>query len=232
MKSRLPRFFWSLFAELRQLLVLSFLPRWLGRLLLASTLTGLLIYLSILITIGSYAKQLLKNPPTHKADAALILGNRAFLHGMPNPCLIGRVDEGVTLSQQGLVSTLVMSGGLDVEDGLIEAESMKILALNKGFKGEILLESRSRSTLENLKFSRPILKSSGIKSIIITSEPYHMWRVKKLVDAGYLGKDFNVSYAAAPSQCWMEWGMLFKGSLREPLAVINNYAKGYFKPVS
>ena len=59
-----------------------------------------------------------------------------------------------------------------------------------------------------------------------------MWRVKKLVDAGHLGKDFNVSYAAAPSQRWMAWGMLFKCALREPLAVINNYSKGYFEAVN
>lgn len=191
-----------------------------------------MIYVSIFITIGSYAKQLIKNPPTHKADAALILGNRAYLHGRPNPCLVGRVNEGVELAQQDLVSTLVMSGGLDIEDDANEAIAMEIFARNKGFQGKVILESHSSSTLENLTFSRPILKSSGIKSIIITSEPYHMWRVRKLVDAGHLGKDFNVSYAAAPSQCWVAWGMLFKGSLREPLAVINNYAKGYFKPVN
>jgi hypothetical protein len=45
-----------------------------------------------------------------------MLGNRAFLNGRPNPCLTGRVDEGPALAQQDLVSTLVMSGGLDDED--------------------------------------------------------------------------------------------------------------------
>ena len=138
----------------------------------------------------------------------------------------------MALAEEDIVLTLVMSGGLDVQDDANEAEAMEIFARNKGFQGKILLESRSSSTLENLIYSRPILKSSGIKSIIITSEPYHMWRVKRLVDAGHLGKDFNVSYAAAPIQCWMAWGMLFKDSLREPLAVINNYSKGYFEPAN
>ena len=201
------------------------------KLLIALSFVGILIYLSLLITIGSYAKQLLKNPPTQKADAALVLGNRAHWNGKPNPCLVGRVDEGISLAKSGLVSTLVMTGGLDVEDGSIEAESMQEFAHNRGYKGNILLEKKSSSTLENLTFSQPILKNAGIKNIIITSEPYHMWRVKKLVDAGHLGKDFNITYAAAPSQCWMAWGMLFKGALREPLAVINNYSKGYFEPV-
>jgi hypothetical protein len=55
-----------------------------------------------------------------------------------------------------------------------------------------------------------------------------MWRVKKPVEAGHLDRKISVSYAAAPSQCWVSWGMAFKGALREPLAVINNYAKSYF----
>ena len=205
-----------------QSLLLRFLPRWLRKSIFASIFAGALIYLSIYITIGNYAKQLIKKPPTQKADAALILGNRAYLNGRPNPCLTGRVDEGLALAQQDLVSTLLMSGGLDDEDNRIEAVTMEAHARSKGFQGQILLESRSSSTLENLTFSRPILGAAGVKSVIITSEPYHMWRVKKLVDAGHLGKDFNVSYAAAPSQCWIAWGMLFKGALREPLAVVNN----------
>ncbi len=40
-----------------------------------------------------------------------------------------------------------------------------------------------------------------------------MWRVKKLVDAGHLGKDLNVSYVAALSQCWMAWDRYLKGRL-------------------
>ena len=121
-----------------------------------------------------------------------------------------------------------MSGGLDYEDERIEALTMESHARSKGTQGEILLESRSSSTLENLTFSLPILEAAGIKKIIITSDPYHMWRVKKLVEAGHLGRKINVNYAAAPSQCWVSWGMAFKGALREPLAVINNYTKGYF----
>ncbi len=226
--SRLSKFLENILTGLVQLQHLIYLPSWLRRLFYIFAIAGTLVYLSIFITIGSYAKQLINNPPTQKADAALILGNRAYLHGIPNPCLTSRVDEGLLLAQQGLVSTLLMSGGLDYEDNRIEALTMQAHARNKGFQGEILLESRSSSTLENLTFSRPILEGAGIKNIIIASEPYHMWRVKKLVEAGHLGRKINVGYAATPSQCWVSWGMAFKGALREPLAVINNYAKGYF----
>ena len=204
------------------------IPRWLRLIFFTAIILTTALYFTLLIIVGTYAHHLINQPLAIKSDAALILGNRAYINDKPNPCLTGRVDAGFALAEQGLVSQLVMSGGQDREDLRIEAEVMEALAMNRGFKGKILLESRSSSTLENLEFSRPILLAAGIKKIIIVSEPYHMWRVKKLVEAGHLGHDFNVSYAAAQSQCWVTWGMLFKGALREPLAIINNYAKGYF----
>jgi len=232
---QLPQSLQIIFDFFSRLILFSFLPRWLRRCTYAFTISVILLYTGLLIIIGTYAHHLLAHPPTQKSaqksDAALVLGNRAYLNGAPNPCLTGRVDAGVALAQQGLVSQLVMSGGQDDEDQRIEAQVMETYARSKGFQGNILLESRSSSTLENLKFSRPILQVAGIKNVIVVSEPYHMWRVKKLVDAGHLGHSFNVSYAAAQSQCWVTWGMLFKGALREPLAVINNYSKGYFDTV-
>ena len=218
----------ALLKRIHQLISLHFLPPKLRKIIYALILLGLAIYLTLYAIIAKHAYQALANPPTAKADAALVLGNRAYLNGAPNPCLTGRVDEGVRLAKLGLVQTLVMTGGVDVEDGRIEALTMETHAKRLGFSGQILLESRSSSTLENFAFSRPILESIHTKSVIIISEPYHLWRVQKLVEAGHLGQNYNVSYAAAPSFCWTKWGMGFKGALREPLAIINNYAKGYF----
>lgn len=178
--------------------------------------------------IGINARKLLTQPVLKKSDAALILGNRTYLHGVPNPCLTGRVNKGLMLAEQGVVTALAMTGGRDNEDFRVEGDFMAAYAKEKGYKGRTLIESRSRSTKENLEFSAPILKAANIKSVIIVSEPYHLWRTEKLVEAGHLGRDFDVSYAAAPSTCWTTWGMLFKGALREPLAVMDNYAKGYF----
>jgi hypothetical protein len=56
-----------------QLLLLIFLPRWVRGSIFSIVLAGVLIYLYLYITIGDYAKQLIKNPPKQKADAAIIL---------------------------------------------------------------------------------------------------------------------------------------------------------------
>ena len=196
-------------------------------LVIAPATVFLLIYLTLLAIIWLHAQHLSRNPQNQVADAILILGNRAHLGGKPNPCLTGRIDKGLQLASQDMAATLVMTGGRD-HDGRIQAEVMKDYARSKGFGGKILIEPYSSSTKENLEYSAPILKTAGIKSVIIVSEPYHLWRAEKLVAAGHLKYDFNVSYAAAPTECWTSRGMLFRGALREPLAIMRNYTKGYF----
>ena len=194
---------------------------------LAAAAAGVAVYGAIWLTVWRTAAERLAHPPQQPADAVLVLGNRAYLHGKPNPCLTGRVDTAVALAQAGLAPRLVFSGGVDEEDGRIEAEVMQVHAQQAGFTGPMVLERVSQSTRQNLALSLPLLHAEGVKRVIVVSEPYHLWRIERLVRASGFDRGLDVQYAAAPSSCWTRWGMRFKGALREPLAIINNAANGY-----
>jgi uncharacterized SAM-binding protein YcdF (DUF218 family) len=189
----------------------------------------LFVYVAIAITVWRDALDRLAHPPERVADAALVLGNRAYLRGKPNPCLTGRVDAALALAAAGRAQRLVFSGGVDREDGRIEAEVMRAHALQSGYAGPMLLEPASQSTRENLALSTAVLQAAGVKSVIVVTEPYHLWRAQRLAHAGGFDRAFDVQYAAAPTTCWLRWGMAFKGALREPLAIINNAAHGYLR---
>lgn len=188
---------------------------------------GMVVYATAWTVVWQGAREALANPPQRAADAALVLGNRAYLRGKPNPCLTGRVDEGVALARAGLARELLFSGGVDSEDGRIEAEVMEQHARAVGHNGPMRQERVSSSTRLNLALSTPMLQAAGVRSVIVVSEPYHLWRVKRLARSSGFDRAFDVQYAAAPSSCWRRWGMVFKGALREPLAVVNNAAHGY-----
>lgn len=188
---------------------------------------GLLVYAAIWGMVWQRASEAFDHPPQGPADAALILGNRAYLKGKPNPCLTGRVDAGLALAQSGGVKQLVFSGGVDDEDGRIEAEVMEQHARATGYTGPMLLERASTSTQLNLALSRPVLQAAGVRSVVIVSEPYHLWRTERLVRMSGFDKDFGVQYAPAATSCWRKWGMGFKGALREPLAIVNNAYRGF-----
>ncbi|WP_295988062.1 YdcF family protein [uncultured Variovorax sp.] len=206
-------------------------PRWLRRpwqVLLACGLAGvLLVYVAIGALNWRHAADLLANPPKRQADAALVLGSRAYLDGKPHPCLTGRVDTALALARAGLVRQLAFSGGVDSEDSRIEAITMAEHAIASGFTGPMVLEPASTSTRLNLSLSRPLLLAAGVRSVVIVSEPFHLWRVERLVKMSGFDKSFDVQYAAAPTSCWQALGPLSKGALREPAAIINNAGHGY-----
>lgn len=196
-------------------------PAW-RRSLIGALLILAFGYAAIHVTIWLHGLDVLGHPPQRTADAALILGNRAYRDGKPNPCLTGRVDAGIALANDGRVRQLLLSGGVDSEDGRIEAEVMAQHARTAGFTGPLLLEPVSSTTRENLSMSRAVLEAAGVKSVIIVSEPYHLWRAERLARASGFDRQFDVQYAAAPTPCWRRWGMAYRGALREPFAIVKN----------
>lgn len=190
---------------------------------------GALLYVGIYAVIAVYAYEFLAQPlPKAYRATALVLGNRAYLSGVPNPCMTGRVDKGLEALRALSGTTLVVSGGLDLEDKQFEAQVMADHAVAAGFTGTVVQERQSTSTFENLRYSTPLLQAMGARSVVIVSEPYHLWRTRLMVQAQGLDKQFDVHYAAAPTSCWKKYGMLHIGSLREPLAVGKSFLQGYF----
>ncbi|WP_043112497.1 YdcF family protein, partial [Pseudacidovorax intermedius] len=178
---------------------------------------GLMAGAAIHVMVTRHGAHVLANPPAKDADAALVLGNRAFIDGAPNPCLASRVDAAVALAQAGRVKLLVMSGGVDHEDGRIEADAMEGLARAAGYTGPVLRESASQSTRENLRLSRPLLEAAGVRRVIVVTEPSHLWRTRQLARGSGFEAAFDVQYATAPAPC-RRWDRAARASLREVAA--------------
>ncbi|WP_225780961.1 YdcF family protein [Xenophilus sp. Marseille-Q4582] len=172
-----------------------------------------------------HGRQRMAAPPPAPADVALVLGNRAWIDGAPNPCLRSRVEAGVTLARAGRVSQLLMSGGVDHEDGRIEAVEMEALARAAGHAGPVLREAASQSTRENLMLSWPLLAQAGVRRVVIVSEAGHLWRVQRLAARSGFDQAFEVQYQA--SQCDRRPLRALQAALREPLAILKNAAHGW-----
>ena len=193
---------------------------WFPRVLIGSVLLALAIYLALLAWVASLAT--LETAKT--SDAAIVLGAAAYFNGAWNPCLVARVQRGVALLQAGTVKRLILSGGVDVEDGASEAGVMREIALRAGAdENALLLERKATSTAENLEFSRELMRREGLQSAVIVSDPYHLPRASLI--AQKLGLEFTVS-PALNSPCWTRGRAFSRFNLREPLAIIDNWLRG------
>lgn len=141
---------------------------------------------------------------------AIILGAAVWPGGTPSPTLRRRVLHGVALFKAGQVSQLICSGGLGLHPPS-EAEVMRQICLSEGLPEEaILLEDRSRTTLENLTNAKDLLAAPGTTKIVIVTDSYHKWRA--LMVARHLGL---LARASCPRQRGTAWHRVLKAWLRE-----------------
>lgn len=183
-----------------------------GCLLVFALSSGL--FLSLAFYIGIKAD----NDTKTKSDIILVLGAKAYHGNSYNPCLISRMTHALNLYKAKYAPKILVSGGYDREDKANEAETMKKIAIELGVSDDnILLETASSSTYENLLFSQKALKSAYLNSVIIVTEPFHAARTSLVAEK--LGLKFTISPTTS-SPCWLPWKYFSLYFLKEPFAVV------------
>ncbi|WP_051624066.1 YdcF family protein [Clostridium akagii] len=80
--------------------------------------------------------------------------------------------------KEGYGKYIIVSGGKGPGEDITEAMAMKNFLLAKGIdKNKIIMEERSRNTMENLTFSKKVMESKGFKTAVVVSNKYHLKRV-------------------------------------------------------
>lgn len=112
------------------------------------------------------------------ADAAVVLGARAYADGRPSDALSDRVRTACGLYRDGLVHKLIFSGGPG--DGPVsESQAMKRMALKLGVKGEdIVLDERGVNTRATVKNTEALFGQLHVSRVLVVSHFYHLPRVK------------------------------------------------------
>ncbi|MCS1351733.1 YdcF family protein [Mechercharimyces sp. CAU 1602] len=149
--------------------------------------------------------------PTEKRDVAIVLG-AALWEGKPSPALEERLQMALQLYKEKRVDVLLLSGGVG-DDGISEAEGMKQYLVEEGVPvGALLLEEQARSTEENLRHARTLMKEKGHHTAYLVTHDYHIYRALKYAHKA----DVTAKPAAVHSEVlWMGFH-----KTRESLAVM------------
>lgn len=107
-------------------------------------------------------------------------GDVVFVPGNPT-CVEDRIVKAVDLIQNGIASTIVLSGGVLIPNSeLTEAEAMKKYCLSAGLDdSQMIIENKSTITHENIIYSAPLINSLSFDCtrIIAVTSATHMRRV-------------------------------------------------------
>ncbi len=127
------------------------------------------------------------------SDCAIVLGAAAY-HTRPSPVLQERIRHAIALYQRGTVRYLVFTGGYGTGAEHAEASVARDYAIRHGVPAEaILIETRSRTTHENLIEARRVMIEQGLGSAIIVSDPFHLKR------AAMIAADLDLDAVTSPT---------------------------------
>ncbi|MGV3456949.1 YdcF family protein [Sphingomonas sp.] len=119
------------------------------------------------------------------ADAAIVLG--AAVNGdEASPVFRERIGHGLTLYRTGRVRKLILTGGYGEGASHAESEVARTIAIRAGVPAHaILIETRSRTTQQNIAEAKRLLDHNRLSSALIVSDPLHMKRALRMAhDAG------------------------------------------------
>ncbi|MDE7418151.1 MAG: YdcF family protein, partial [Lachnospiraceae bacterium] len=109
------------------------------------------------------------------ADYIVVLG-AGIIGNKVTPLLAARIEKGIELLHYNPNAVLIMSGGQGPGEDISESKAMADYAADKGVDmKKIIMEQRSVSTQENLRFSRELMNKQKPKIIVVTTA-YHVFR--------------------------------------------------------
>jgi len=143
-----------------------------------------LTYFYTLIIASLYCNlRAAKHVPKYDKDFVIILGCRIRKDGFLTPLLKGRVDKAIEFANNQYEKTkkkiiYVPSGGKGTDESIAEAKAIENYLLEKGIeKDRIIVEDKSTSTEENMKFSKEkIFKVKKDPNITVATTNYHVFR--------------------------------------------------------
>ncbi len=135
-----------------------------------------------------------------------------------------RVEYGVNLFKEGWArkDKIILAGGPLIWK-YTWASLMKEHAMYLGVpKNAILLEDRSRTTEEDARFTKEILKEYGYRSCILVTSPYHSRRALKIFKK-IMGDEIKI-ISAPSTDSWFKFDEWWKRR-RDRARVLDEYSK-------
>lgn len=133
-----------------------------------------------LLAVAGYITWVGQRDNARASDAIVVLGAAAY-DARPSPVFTERIRHGIDLYRRGLAPKLVFTGGFGPGSRFAESEVAKRYALRNGVPAQdILIETLSRDTHDNLAQALVVMRSHGLHDAIVVSDPMHMARALRL----------------------------------------------------
>ena len=117
------------------------------------------------------------------ADVIVVLGAAEY-RGRPSPVLEARLNHALFLYLRSLAPRILTTGGAGGDPSFTEGGVAQAYLSRHGVPAEaILVESEGESTVHSIAAAAEIMRRMNLRSCIVVSDGYHIYRVKKLLES-------------------------------------------------
>jgi len=117
------------------------------------------------------------------ADAIIVLGAAEY-RGKPSPVLEARLNHALFLYLKGLAPRVITTGGAGGDPVFTEGSVGRAYLTSRGVPPEaIVVEREGESTVQSVTAVVEIMRRMNLKSAIVVSDGYHIFRVKKMLES-------------------------------------------------
>jgi uncharacterized SAM-binding protein YcdF (DUF218 family) len=120
---------------------------------------------------------------TRPAGAIVVFGAAEYA-GRPSPVFRARLDHAYELFQRGFAPLVITTGGAARDPRHTEGEVGRDYLISRGIPDlNLIAETRSEDTAQSAVRTATILRANGLHACLAVSDAYHMFRVKRLLEA-------------------------------------------------
>ncbi len=143
-----------------------------GRYLAGSVLVAALVVAGVAVRVTATAGVDQREP----VDAILVLGAAQY-DGDPSSIFRARLDHALTLFREGVAPRIVTVGGSQAGDTFTEASSGRTYLLEQGVPADAVdAVGEGNDTLVSLRAGADALRSRGLDSVVLVTDPWHAHR--------------------------------------------------------
>ncbi|HYW48663.1 MAG TPA: YdcF family protein [Bryobacteraceae bacterium] len=170
--------------------------------LVVSALLVAIVYVSVRIEQQSTREE------AQPADVILVLGAAEY-RGKPSPVLRARLDHALELYNRRLAPLIMTTGGAGGDPVFTEGGVGRAYLVSRGVPSEaIAVETEGETTVESTALAGEIMHRMGLHSVVVVSDGYHIYRVKKMLQFRGLNVYGSPRKERAPEPLLERWNYL------------------------
>jgi uncharacterized SAM-binding protein YcdF (DUF218 family) len=139
------------------------------------------------------------------ADAIIVLGAAEY-RGKPSPVLEARLNHALFLYLMGLAPRVITTGGAGGDPVFTEGSVGRAYLTQRGVPPEaIVVEREGESTAQSVAAVAEIMRRMNLRSAIVVSDGYHIFRVKKMLESSGLKVYGSPRPSISPGEWRARW---------------------------